>query len=110
MTAASAFALAFTSLVTTPYQIVQLFASWLRRYLRQGPCQSRWPGKPWQSISGIMVYPITTAFLTEVVRDLIVTDGHAKSATETQDILEKNSGSESLAVPDNQPLASEDAI
>jgi hypothetical protein len=76
MTAVSIFVLALTSLVTTPYEVANLLHP-TGQLSTPGTLPIAMAWEAWQVISGIMVYPIGTAFLTEVVRDLIVVDDSA---------------------------------
>jgi hypothetical protein len=73
MTVVSAFVLVLTTLVTTPYSIMGLLQP-ASQTATPDPLALAMAWQVWQVVTGILVYPLGTALVAEVVRDAIVED------------------------------------
>jgi hypothetical protein len=69
MTLVCIFVVVLSTTVTTPHEVVRLLHP--TGHLTPGPLPIAMAWEVWQVLSGVMMYPICTALLTEVVRDSI---------------------------------------
>jgi hypothetical protein len=79
MTLVSIFVVALSTAITTPHEVVAMIHP--SGHLTPGPLPIAMAWEVWQVLTGVMVYPVCTALLTEVVRDSVCKDVQENAAS-----------------------------